>query len=129
MRDDEILSELREETARLPGGTSMQVMADEGQLLALLVGLTGARSVLEIGTFTGYSTLCTARALPADGKVVTRDITDRWPDVGAAYWKRSGVEGRIELRVGDATNTLGELFAERGAGAFDLVLIDAGRIN
>ncbi|MFD4631744.1 O-methyltransferase [Streptomyces sp. NPDC058284] len=129
LRDDEILRGLREETAQLPGGTTMQVMAEEGQLLALLVRLTGARSVLELGTFTGYSTLCMARALPADGKVVTCDVTDRWPDIGAAYWKRDGVDDRIELRVGDAKDTLDELLAERGTGAFDLVFIDADKTN
>lgn len=129
LRDDEILSGLREETAQLPGGTALQVMAEEGQLLALLVGLTGARAVLEVGTFTGYSTLCMARALPADGKLVTCDITDRWPDVGAPYWKRDGVDDRIELRVGDAVDTLDGLLAERGPGAFDLVFIDADKAN
>ncbi|MFK4067210.1 O-methyltransferase [Streptomyces sp. NPDC029674] len=129
LRDDDILRGLREETAQLPGGTAMQVMAEEGQLLALLVRLTGARSVLELGTFTGYSTLCMARALPADGKVVTCDVTDRWPDIGAAYWKRDGIDDRIELRVGDARDTLDELLTERGAGAFDLVFIDADKTN
>ncbi|WP_078662228.1 O-methyltransferase [Streptomyces sp. NRRL F-2305] len=129
LRDDEVLSGLREETAQLPGGSTMQVMAEEGQLLALLVRLTGARSVLEIGTFTGYSTLCMARALPADGRIVTCDIADRWPEIGAAYWKRDGVEDRIESRTGDAMDILGELLTERGSGAFDLVFIDADKIN
>ncbi|WP_103502993.1 class I SAM-dependent methyltransferase [Streptomyces sp. SM14] len=129
LRDDEILRGLREETARLPGGASMQVMAEEGQLLALLVRLTGARSVLELGTFTGYSALCMARALPAGGTVVTCDVTDRWPEVGAAFWRRDGLDDRIELRVGDATDTLDELLAERGAGAFDLVFVDADKTN
>ncbi|MFJ6728042.1 O-methyltransferase [Streptomyces sp. NPDC091281] len=127
LRDDEILRGLREQTAQLPGGTALQVMAEEGQLLALLVGLTGARSVLEIGTFTGYSTLCMARALPAEGTLVTCDITDRWPEIGAAFWKRAGVDDRIEQRVGDATDVLDGLLAERGTGAFDLVFIDADK--
>ncbi|MFJ6987328.1 MULTISPECIES: O-methyltransferase [unclassified Streptomyces] len=127
LRDDEILRGLREQTAQLPGGTALQVMAEEGQLLALLVGLTGSRSVLEIGTFTGYSTLCMARALPAGGTLVTCDITDRWPEIGAAFWKRAGVDDRIEQRVGDATDVLDGLLAERGTGAFDLVFIDADK--
>ncbi|WP_172382021.1 class I SAM-dependent methyltransferase [Streptomyces sp. MNP-20] len=129
LRDDDILRELREETALLPGGAALQVMAEEGQLLGLLVGLVGARAVLEIGTFTGYSTLCAARALPAGGTVVTCDISDRWPDVGIPYWKRAGVDDRIDLRVGDAVDTLDGLLAERGPGAFDLVFIDADKVN
>src|ERR1700722_11187321 len=79
LRDDDILRELRETTAALPAGQAMQVMAEEGQLLAFLVALPGARAVLEIGTFTGYSTLCLARALPAGGRLVTCDISRKWP--------------------------------------------------
>src|ERR1700722_10729586 len=113
LREDEILLELREFTATLPGGPTMQVLAEEGQLLALLVGLTGARTVLEIGTFTGYSTLCMARALPPDGRVVTCDITDKGPMIAAEYWQRAGVADRIEVRIGNATETLGKIAAER----------------
>ncbi|GAB2489818.1 O-methyltransferase [Nocardiopsis aegyptia] len=129
LRDDDILAGLRSDTFALPGGEAMQVMAEEGQLLALLVGATGARSVLEVGTFTGYSTLCMARALPADGELVTCDITDRWAEIGMPYWERAGVRDRIELRVGDASDTLAELAAKRGEGSFDLVFIDADKKN
>ncbi|WP_405639103.1 class I SAM-dependent methyltransferase [Streptomyces uncialis] len=129
LRDDELLRELRETTADLPGGTAMQVMAEEGQLLSLLVGLTGARAVLEIGTFTGYSTLCMARALPADGMLVSCDIDDRWPAVGADFWERAGVGPRIDLRIGDAAGILDTLLAERGPESFDLVFIDADKTN
>lgn len=129
LREDDILCELRHETAGLPAGTTMQVSAEEGQLLALLVRLTGAASVLEIGTFTGYSTLCMARALPAGGRLVTCDITDRWPAIGAEYWKRAGVAACIELRVGDAVKTLEGMLADDGPGAFDLVFVDADKAN
>lgn len=129
LRDDEILSGLREATAALPGGTALQVMAEEGQLLALLVGLTGARTVLEVGTFTGYSTLCMARALPSEGTLITCDITDRWAEIGAPYWERAGVADRIEQRVGDAAKTLGSLVEERGQNSFDLVFVDADKAN
>ncbi|WP_405162767.1 class I SAM-dependent methyltransferase [Nocardia sp. NBC_01499] len=129
LRDDEILRELRRETADLPGGVAMQVMAEEGQLLGMLVQLTGAAQVLEIGTFTGYSTLCMARALPVGGRLVTCDITHRWPAIAAPYWRRAEVADRIELRVGDAVDTLAALSAERGPGSFDLAFIDADKAN
>lgn len=129
LREDDILRELREETAGLPAGVAMQVLAEEGQFLALLAGLVNARSVLEIGTFTGYSTLCLARALPTGGRVVTCDITDRWPSIGADYWERAGVADRIDLRVGDARETLAKLLAEEGPDGFDLVFIDADKVG
>ncbi|MFD5084949.1 O-methyltransferase [Kitasatospora sp. NPDC058406] len=129
LRDDELLAGLRAETAALPAGEAMQVMAEEGQLLALLVALTGARSILEIGTFTGYSTLCMARALPPGGELVTCDLTERWPAIGAGYWEQAEVADRIELRIGDAVETLAKLTAERGPESFDLVFIDADKAN
>jgi O-methyltransferase len=131
LREDEdgILRQLREETAALPAGSAMQVMAEEGQLLALLVGLTGGHSVLEVGTFTGYSALCMARALAPGGHLVTCDITDRWPRIATAFWRRAGVADRIDLRVGDASATLAQLIAERGPACFDLVFIDADKQN
>jgi|SRR5699024_8553174 len=129
LRDDEILSGLREATAALPGGTALQVMAEEGQLLALLVGLTGAHTVLEVGTFTGYSTLCMARALPPGGSLITCDITDRWSEIGVPYWERAGVGDRIEQRVGDAVKTLASLEEERGPDSFDLIFVDADKAN
>ncbi|MEU7804762.1 class I SAM-dependent methyltransferase [Micromonospora arborensis] len=127
LRDDPILRELREVTAELPAGRAMQVSAEEGQLLALLVSLTGATSVLEVGTYTGYSTLCMARALPADGEMITCDITRKWPSIGEEYWRRAGVSDRISVRIGDAAETLAGLVAERGAESFDLVFIDADK--
>jgi O-methyltransferase len=129
LREDPVLRELREETAEYPMGTAMQVMAEEGQLLGFLVRLTGARRVLEIGTFTGYSTLCLARALPPGGRVVTCDVTDRWPAVGRPYWERAGVADRIEVRVGDARDTLTGLLAGGGAETVDLAFVDADKAS
>lgn len=129
LREDDILRALRDETAALPGGTTMQVMAEEGQLLALLVGLCGARTVLELGTYTGYSALWMARALPADGRLITCDITNRWPALGIPYWEQSGVADRIDLRIGPAAETLDKLEAENGSASVDLVFIDADKAN
>ncbi|MGH3625094.1 MAG: O-methyltransferase [Sciscionella sp.] len=129
LRDDDVLRRLREDTAALPMGTAMQVAAEEGQLLALLVGLTGARTVVEIGTFTGYSALCMARALPAGGRLVTCDITGRWAALGRPSWERAGVADRIELRIGDAADTLAGLLAEQGPESVDLVFVDADKAN
>jgi O-methyltransferase len=127
LREDTILRELREETSAYPMGTAMQVMAEEGQLLGLLVRLLGARQVLEIGTFTGYSTLWLARAVAPGGRVVTCDITDRWPAIGRPYWERAGVADRIEVRIGDARDTLADLLAGGAEGTVDLVFIDADK--
>ncbi|WP_063727834.1 O-methyltransferase [Streptomyces sp. RTd22] len=129
LREDDILRDLRELTGELPMGQAMQVMAEEGQLLAFLVGLIGARNVLEIGTFTGYSTLCMARAIPSDGRLVTCDITSKWPDIAAEYWTKADVADRIDVRIGDAGETLSGLLADGGPGAFDFVFIDADKAN
>jgi O-methyltransferase len=129
LRDDPVLAELREFTMNLPGGSAMQVMAEEGQLLELLVSLSAATSVLEVGTFTGYSTLCLARAVAPGGTVVTCDIDARWPAIADSYWQRAGVRERIDLRIGDASETLAALVAERGHESFDFVFIDADKRN
>ncbi|MFF2729758.1 O-methyltransferase [Streptomyces sp. NPDC058008] len=129
LREDEILRDLRRTTAELPGGTAMQVMAEEGQFLAFLVATTGVTDVLEIGTFTGYSTLCMARAVPPRGRVVTCDISGRWPEIGAEYWQRAGVDDRIEVRIGAALESLEEMLTDGGPDQFGLVFIDADKAN
>ncbi|GLZ27947.1 O-methyltransferase [Lentzea sp. NBRC 105346] len=123
LREDSVLERLRIETAGIPLGKAMQVMPGQGQLLAFLVRLTAAREVLEIGTFTGYSTLCIASALPADGKVVTCDITARWLSVAEPYWAEAGVRDRIDFRQGDATTMLATMPVE----GFDIVFVDADK--
>ncbi|CAM3406262.1 O-methyltransferase [Kibdelosporangium persicum] len=127
LRDDEVLRELREFTAQLPGGDAMRLMPEEGQLLALLARLAGATTVLEIGTFTGYSTLCLARALPPHGRVITCDINRKWTTIAADYWRRAGVDERIEVRIGPAARTLAALADQ--AGTFDLAFIDADKAS
>lgn len=129
LRDDDVLRELRSETAGMPMLQAMLVLPEEAQLLALLVRVTGARHVLEVGTFTGYSSLCMARALPPGGRVVTCDISERWTGIARRYWERAEVDGRIDLRLGDAAKTLDELTEESGAGSFDLAFVDADKAN
>ncbi|WP_141576712.1 O-methyltransferase [Actinomadura sp. WMMA1423] len=130
LRDDPLLRELRDCTAELPAGGALQVMAEEGQFLGLLVGLAGASRVLELGTFTGYSTLCMARALAPGGRLLTCDISDRWTSIAAPFWERAGVADRIEQRIGQAAALLAELAAEPGGpGSFDVVFIDADKVN
>jgi len=119
---------LRTDTAKLPNG-GMQISADQGALLALLVRVVGARRAIEIGTFTGYSALAIASALPGDGKLVCCDISKEWTDVARRYWAEAGVEQRIDLRLAPALDTLRRLSSEPGAGTFDFAFIDADKTN
>jgi predicted O-methyltransferase YrrM len=127
VREPEILSRLRAETAPLPHAM-MQISPEQGQLMALLARLTGARRYLEIGTFTGYSALAVALALPADGQVVACDINPDWTAIARRYWREAGVAGKIDLRLAPALETLDQMLRERVA-AFDFVFIDADKEN
>ena len=119
---------LRAETAALPMGM-MQISADQGALLALLVRAIGARRAIEIGTFTGYSALAIASALPADGELICCDSSDEWTRIGRRYWDEAGVAKRIDLRLGPALATLDALLRNAGATAFDFAFIDADKAN
>ncbi len=125
-RETPVQRRLRAETAVLPRAR-MQIGPDQGALLALLVRLTGARHALEVGTFTGYSALAVALALPEGGKLVTCDVSAEWTAVARRYWDEAGVSGRIELRLGPAAQTLAGLLRDGGAGAFDFAFIDADK--
>jgi predicted O-methyltransferase YrrM len=127
LREPDVLRRLREETApmRLAG---MQISPEQGQFMALLARLIGARRYLEIGTFTGYSALTMALALPEDGRVVACDVSREWTSVGQRYWREAGVEHKIDLRLAPALETLDALIAERAA-AFDFAFIDADKEN
>lgn len=127
LREDPVLRELRETTAGLPLGTAMQLMPEEGQLLALFVKLCAAERVIDLGTFTGYSALAMARALGPGGRLITCDNSARWLGIAEQYWQRAGVADRIEARIGDGAKTLGELAAEFGPDSFDLIFIDADK--
>ena len=124
LREHPVLRELRVLTDDLPEA-SMRSSAEQMQLLALLIELTGAKRVLEIGCFTGYGSLAMALALPPEGRVVTLDVNEHWPAIGRRHWERAGVAGRIELRVGLAADSLEQLAAE--GAVFDLAYVDADK--
>lgn len=126
VREPEILQRLRDETAALPNAR-MQISPEQGQLMALLVRLVGARTILEIGTFTGYSALVMALALPADGRLVACDVSEEWTSVGRRYWAEAGVADRINLRLAPAVQTLDGLLEEGAGERFDIVFIDADK--
>ncbi|HEV3176335.1 MAG TPA: class I SAM-dependent methyltransferase [Stellaceae bacterium] len=117
---------LRAETATLPMAM-MQIGPDQGALLALLVRLIGARRTLEIGTFTGYSALSVAQALPEGGKVIACDVSEEWTAIARRYWREAGLADRIELRLGPAAQTLKALLEAGGARSFDFAFIDADK--
>ena len=125
-REPAILARLRAETAAHPQA-HMQIAPEQGALLALLTELVGARRCLEIGTFTGYSSLAVALALPPHGRLVCCDVSDESTATARRYWAEAGVEDRVELRIGAAVDTLDELLAAGGADTFDLAFIDADK--
>lgn len=125
LREPDVLKRLREETSKLPMA-GMQVDPEQGQFMAFLVRMLGARRCLEIGVFTGYSSLVTALALPEDGVVVACDKSRRWTDIARRYWAEAGVDERIDLRLGRAMDTLDALRAQRGE-PFDFAFIDADK--
>ncbi|MFO7674736.1 MAG: class I SAM-dependent methyltransferase [bacterium] len=128
LREPDVLRRLRAETLVLPEA-DCQIAPEQGQFMALLLRLIGARRVLEIGTFTGYSSTALALALPPDGRVVCCDRSEKWTAVARRWWKEAGVEDRVELILGPALVTLERLRAERGPGWFDFAFIDADKEN
>jgi predicted O-methyltransferase YrrM len=128
LREHPAQSALREATRSHPNA-GMQIGADQGQLMALLVRLIGARRTIEIGTFTGYSALAVALALPADGRVLACDISDEYTRVGKPFWKQAGVERKIELVLGPAMATLDARLAAGEAGRYDFAFIDADKTS
>jgi predicted O-methyltransferase YrrM len=126
LREPEILARLRAETARLPLAV-MQISPEQGQFMALLVRLIGARRCLEVGTFTGYSALWVALAMPSGGRLVALDRSEEWTAVARRYWQEAGVADRIDLRLGPAADSLQALLDAGEAGRFDQVFIDADK--
>jgi predicted O-methyltransferase YrrM len=117
----------REETQKLPMGM-MQIAPEQGAFLALLAKLTDAKRYVEIGTFTGYSALSVALAMPADGKVVALDVSKEFTDHARGYWKEAGIDGKIDLRLGPGLDALDKML-QSGEGPFDLAFVDADKTN
>ena len=128
LRESDVLRRLREETATLKEAR-MQLSPEQGQLLTFLAELTGARKAIEVGTFTGYSALCVASALPNDGCLIACDVSETWTAIGQRYWEEAGVDSKIDLRIAPALETLDELLAAGEAGSYDFALIDADKEN
>jgi len=126
LRETPLQVRLREETAKLPMG-GMQISPEQGQLMALLARLIGARLYVEVGTFTGYSALSVVQALPADGRAICCDVSEEWTAVARRYWKEAGVADRIELRLAPAVETLDALLAGGYEGKVDLAFVDADK--
>ncbi len=126
VREPAVLGELRRETAQL-ANAGMQISPDQGQFMALLVQMLGVKRYLEIGTFTGYSSLAVALAMPAEGRLICCDVSETWTAVARRYWTSAGVAGRIELKIAPALQTLDALLAAGEAGRFDFAFIDADK--
>ncbi|MBZ8179538.1 class I SAM-dependent methyltransferase [Oscillatoria salina] len=128
LHENEILRQLREETEQLQE-SAMLIPPEEGQFIAFLIQLIGAKKTLEIGVFTGYSTLWTALALPPDGRAIACDRNAQWTAIAQRYWKQAGVNHKIDLRLGEALQTLDNLLENSQAETFDFIFIDADKEN
>lgn len=128
LREDEVLSSLRAYTYRMQQ-RNMQISPEQGQFMQLLIKLMGAKNTIEIGVFTGYSSLCVALALPLDGKIIACDISTKYTDIAEKYWKDANVRDKIDLRIGPALDTLQKLIDKGLSNTFDFSFIDADKIN
>ena len=127
LREPDVLRELRDETAQ-DENANMQISPEQGQFMGLLVKLLGAKQTIDLGVYTGYSSLCIGLALPSDGRVIACDINREWTDIARRYWRKAGVEDKIELRLAPAQHTLEDLL-EQGVDIFDFAFIDADKKN
>jgi caffeoyl-CoA O-methyltransferase len=123
---DPLLKELAEETANFGRISGMQITAEQGNFMQLLAAAIGARSAVEVGTFTGYSSICVARALPSDGRLLCCDVSEEWTAIARRYWERAGVASKITLKLAPALGTLRALPADH---SFDFAFIDADKIS
>lgn len=125
-REDADLKALREETAAHPLAM-MQISAEQGQLMMLLIELIGARKTLEVGTFTGYSAMCVAKAMGPGGKVVALDVSEAFTSIGRRHWAKAGISNRIDLRIAPATESLKAMIAAGESNTYDFAFIDANK--
>ena len=128
VRETDVQRRLREETAALVQA-GMQICPEQGQLMRMLAGLVGARRAIEVGVFTGYSALCVALALPADGELVACDVDEEWTAIARRYWCEAGVASKIRLHLAPAVRTLDALVREGRSGEFDMAFIDADKTS
>jgi predicted O-methyltransferase YrrM len=128
LREPDVLARLRAATAPR-AEAEMQIGPEQGQFMALLVKLTGARRCIEIGTYTGYSALAVALALPEDGKLIACDVSDEYTRIGRPFWKEAGVDSKIDLRLQPALKTLEELLKDGQQDSFDFAFVDADKPN
>jgi caffeoyl-CoA O-methyltransferase len=126
VREPEVLARLRAATASLPQA-QMQIGPEQGQLMGLLARLIGAKRCIEIGVFTGYSSLAVALALPEDGRILACDVSEEWTAIARRFWREAGVERKIELKLQPATHTLEQLLAAGETGRYDFAFIDADK--
>ena len=127
-RDDEILRQLREETLTLKEA-QMQISPEQGAFLSILTKILNAKKTLDIGVFTGYSSLVVARELPDDGLVVACDTSIEWTSIAKKYWKLAGVDNKVNLSLAPAKKTLEELIEDGQGATYDFSFIDADKIN
>lgn len=128
LREHELLAELRRETSQLEMGI-MQISPEQGQFMALLVKMLGVRRAIEVGVFTGYSSLSVAMAMPENGELVVCDTNEEWTSIARRYWERAGLSHKITLNLAPALTTLKNLLADGQAGQFDFAFIDADKTN
>jgi predicted O-methyltransferase YrrM len=128
LREDEVQQRLRAETAELPAAR-MQIAPEQGQFMGLLARLINARRAIDVGVFTGYSSLSVALAMPDDGRLIACDVSERWTTIAQRYWQEAGVHHKIELRLAPALETLNDLLRQGRRGELDLAFIDADKQN
>ena len=127
-RESDVLAQLRKETEKDPAAI-MQIPPEQGQLMSMLVKLIGAKRTIDIGVYTGYSTLCVAQAMPGDSYTVACDVNEHWTNIAKKYWTEALVDKKIDLRLGPAVDTLNALIEEGQGQSFDFIFIDADKDN